>query len=747
MSRGLLRDLVKVFPRSRAYIPLDDMTWVHMLFGTLCIMHIFIATLIWLVMMSVSCFTDIYENDFLVVGGKNSRDRACLAFNPPIFDAKKGGEVLFDSLPGASYLDPRDNVLFLREIVWFTWMLFMPLIYWARRPNPNLPRLLRVWWFEICYYSHLIGGVASIILALYARFEVFYPMLIGGWSFYFIDKTREAIFKTYHTEMLVNASNPLSSSYHIKSEEGRPTVLAIKFTKPKGFENGRGQWLYVQCKGIDYVWHPFSMSSASGDKYVELLVGIQGQWPENKRDANGDWLQAKGEETWTYKLLKKFRKSANKSLRTRAHHNIKCKLRGPYGSPFSKCFDNKYPCVIVIGAGTGLTSALSVLKEMLQRRASGKSNQHIWFVWSCQRVDDLLMCWRALHELLFEAFQNGSISLGDQWNPLSNVMLDWLSMTIYVTRADREALIHFLDSSMPDKNGKKADTKKKRVKSAIEKDTFSIKSGDLEDMDKLAELEKEAEGAQAILQVDKPKVKKGLGGRWKKAVLKVAAHTGKLDGFTGWLLNLKNEGLPGDFVLRRSPYDHSLILSILIDGHFNQFEHHALRQFGKQAFTMDGRKLQKECFTPEEVVQHLSLVADGISLPLRLPRSAPAEENYMSTAAKNLLMIPDDDTTTATVTKHFHQGKTQKQRANEVEDIHTWMKEQVIETSMDNKNASIGNLFKWVKQYTSDPNNGIKGGEDAPIAICFCGPSALAQVIGKAASAISGSMEYSSEHQ
>jgi NAD(P)H-flavin reductase len=50
-----------------------------------------------------------------------------------------------------------------------------------------------------------------------------------------------------------------------------------------------------------------------------------------------------------------------------------CQLRGPYGSPFTKCYDPKYKGVVVIGAGTGLTSALSVLKEMVQRHLKGES--------------------------------------------------------------------------------------------------------------------------------------------------------------------------------------------------------------------------------------------------------------------------------------------------------------------------------------------------------------------------------------
>lgn len=134
------------------------------------------------------------------------------------------------------------------------------------------------------------------------------------------------------------------------------------------------------------MWHPFSLSSASLDTTVQLLVGIQGgAW--NKTD----WTQPEASQTWSYKLYRTFLATATQSGLLRSRKSLKAKIRGPYGSPFSKCFQASYPAVVVIGAGTGLTSALSVLKEMIYRHMSNQSRQRVWFVWSCSRVDDLIM--------------------------------------------------------------------------------------------------------------------------------------------------------------------------------------------------------------------------------------------------------------------------------------------------------------------------------------------------------------------
>ena len=100
------------------------------------------------------------------------------------------------------------------------------------------------------------------------------------------------------------------------------------------------------------------------------------------------------------------------------------------------------------GAGTGLTSALSVLKEMMHKRLQGKSNQHVWFVWSCRHVEDLLWAWRTLEATLYQAYREGALDpeADPDWSPFTSTMVDWLSITIFVTRSDRAALMKFLSA-------------------------------------------------------------------------------------------------------------------------------------------------------------------------------------------------------------------------------------------------------------------------------------------------------------
>ena len=41
------------------------------------------------------------------------------------------------------------------------------------------PACVKRWWYEVCYYTHYLGAWVTVLMALYARFEVFFPVAIG----------------------------------------------------------------------------------------------------------------------------------------------------------------------------------------------------------------------------------------------------------------------------------------------------------------------------------------------------------------------------------------------------------------------------------------------------------------------------------------------------------------------------------------------------------------------------------------
>ncbi len=63
---------------------------------------------------------------------------------------------------------------------------------------------------------------------------------------------------------------------------------------------------------------------------------------------------------------------------------------------------------VIIGAGTGLTAALSVLRELIHRKQIGdRVPKYCWFVWSCTSVDELPWLWDCLRDLIADALRSG----------------------------------------------------------------------------------------------------------------------------------------------------------------------------------------------------------------------------------------------------------------------------------------------------------------------------------------------------
>ena len=129
--------------------------------------------------------------------------------------------------------------------------------------------------------------------------------------------------------------------------------------------------------------------------------------------------------TWTFRLYEQVR---------RTKMSLTANVRGPYGSKFVDCFNPEFGGAVLIGAGTGLTAALSLLRETVQLRAAGVDTPpRVWFVWSCRKVDDLLWCWDALSSLIVYAVEAGLFEINEP-TP-DSCMFDWLGVAIYVTRS------------------------------------------------------------------------------------------------------------------------------------------------------------------------------------------------------------------------------------------------------------------------------------------------------------------------
>jgi len=356
----------------------------------------------------------------MVVECSSGVRNACLTFDPPV----------------ESFANPIENVLVLRMIVLCTWFPILPLMYWARSPPELLQRVgfIKSNWYEICYYSHITVAFATILLALISRFDVFYPVL-PSWILYAFDRIFDRVFSTVTVDLR-------ERKIFARSKKGIPNSMRLRFKqRQRRIALRAGQWVYVQIPDIDKTWHPFSLASASSDELLDLHVGVvssENDWRiVRNQDASGNPQQKQWKSkspTWTYRVFQQVNKT---------NPQLKARIMGPYGWSFSSCFDPKFGGSIVIGAGTGLTAAESVLRETIHRRNLGIATPgKVWFIWSCREVDDLLWCWHNLVSLLVETCLQKTICI-DVLCENSN-MLDWLGVSIYVTRADAKIMNDFV---------------------------------------------------------------------------------------------------------------------------------------------------------------------------------------------------------------------------------------------------------------------------------------------------------------
>lgn len=453
MTRGLLRDLSLQFPGIRTAIPIDNAYFFHKLMGMGLLACIAIGAAIFLVTLYGEC----QDEDAL-------EHNSCTGFDqmvPAVF------------IDNSFEFNPIQNVVSLRRIVVLTWFPVFPMLHWANTIPRWAPGIVKKYWYEIWFYLHHLVAHISVVLALISRWEVFYPTL-ATWALYYLDKTKENYFNTAKTEIVIrpvfvsmeeNPDDASSSTIHL-DDKNKPNSVRLLIEVPPGFHVNAGQWIYLKVPEIsEFQWHPFSLASASRDNFVELHIGIRcnkDDWTETN-DLDDPWKLVKN-KTWTYLLYKAIRTRIIRMARVEDPARqaegivpLYCKIRGPYGSTFTKCFDSHYYASVIIGAGTGLTAAESVLRELFWRKRQKKRvPKYAWFIWSCSRVDDLLWAWQSLHRLVFEAVKDKTIVLGSKWTEES-LMADWLGIYFYVSRADKKRLTAFRERYFVDEDEEPAD--------------------------------------------------------------------------------------------------------------------------------------------------------------------------------------------------------------------------------------------------------------------------------------------------
>eukprot|EP00550_Attheya_septentrionalis_P000479 CAMPEP_0198281186 /NCGR_PEP_ID=MMETSP1449-20131203/1152_1 /TAXON_ID=420275 /ORGANISM="Attheya septentrionalis, Strain CCMP2084" /LENGTH=691 /DNA_ID=CAMNT_0043976841 /DNA_START=306 /DNA_END=2381 /DNA_ORIENTATION=- len=161
-------------------------------------------------------------------------------------------------------------------------------------------------------------------------------------------------------------------------------VVGLKLARPKSWEKHvrAGMYGFIQVPKVSCLeWHPFTLTSAPCEDFIEFHFARAGDWTGAVHDLLEDLAPKQDEEG------KEIPKVDNSS-------SLVVKVEGPIGAS-SQGFSD-YEIVVLVGAGIGVTPMISVLKQLLLTPGKMKRTFLYWtvrdrasFEWFTCLMDDI----------------------------------------------------------------------------------------------------------------------------------------------------------------------------------------------------------------------------------------------------------------------------------------------------------------------------------------------------------------------
>ena len=212
--------------------------------------------------------------------------------------------------------------------------------------------------FNIFWYSHHLLVVMLIALCCHGIGSLLEPFqsvywVIGPLTLYFIPRVLR--------ETKCSSTKVLDASIM----EGE--IVSLKVEKPTGYTPWNkveaGMYAFLNIPAISCVeWHPFTLTSAPHEDHLEFALQAVGDWTDSAKDLFGD-----------------------ASLEPSADSYPIIKVEGPIGAS-SQDF-GKFPIIVLIGAGIGVTPMFSVVKHLLKSPGHMKRTILYWTVRDRAAVD------------------------------------------------------------------------------------------------------------------------------------------------------------------------------------------------------------------------------------------------------------------------------------------------------------------------------------------------------------------------
>jgi len=170
-------------------------------------------------------------------------------------------------------------------------------------------------------------------------------------------------------------------------------VIALRLQKPSTWE-GRvqaGMYAFLNIPAISRSeWHPFTLTSAPIDDYIEFHFRPVGDWTKKVHD-HFDNVQSEA--------LAGVEEGQDRPVPRAMNSQTVVKVDGPIGAS-SQGFSD-YPVIVLVGAGIGVTPMISVLKMLL---ANPGKMRRTFFYWTV-RDRDSFAWFTSLMDAVYESDQ------------------------------------------------------------------------------------------------------------------------------------------------------------------------------------------------------------------------------------------------------------------------------------------------------------------------------------------------------
>lgn len=254
--------------------------------------------------------------------------------------------------------------------------------------------------YEVFYVTHIVMGLALLILLLIhpwpGSLSSYQPNQRGTTWIYLLAGTFVCLLE--RLARLLKRFTCKTAVLGVVLHEGGVTELQVQ--KPKLLRKGyreatgrAGQFCFLNVPELSYYeWHPFSITSGPDDDFLSFHIQGVGRWTNNLYQLCKERFGQAEDADFSHTSKHNDLESGTDTDGEASHKEqlLLLHVDGPFGSPAQD--HSAFTCLLLVGAGNGVTPFLSVLKQLISEHKhslhsgkQGKAKQFkprkVYFYW------------------------------------------------------------------------------------------------------------------------------------------------------------------------------------------------------------------------------------------------------------------------------------------------------------------------------------------------------------------------------